>query len=174
MSEKDPKIRTLPAEGWREVLGGVLQEAMARHGRALLCLTGKAGSGKTTLARELRRGGLPGFKPSQIAVIDDGVMTAPLFGFINRRVRFPGTKCDDLSPFEPYLKGKKLVVYVAISPENRISRCHAVVRARCDDEERRRRLVSSRSNGEVRYENSMRKSDDITLPADVYFDLQTG
>jgi broad-specificity NMP kinase len=142
-------------------------------GRALLCLTGQTGAGKTTLGREIRRRGLPGFRPTEIAVIDDGVMTAPLFGFINRRVRLPCRERDDLSPFEPYLRGKKLVVYVAIRPEERISRCDVLLRLRCDDKARRERLVSSREDGAARYEKSLRKTDAVTLEADHCFDLRS-
>ena len=142
-------------------------------GRALLCLTGQTGAGKTTLGREIRRRGLPGFKPAEIAVIDDGVMTAPVFGLINRRVRRPCNGRDDLSPFEPYLREKKLVVYVAIRPEERISRCDVLLRLRCDDKERRERLVSSRENGAIRYEKSLRKTDAVELEADLYFDLRS-
>lgn len=174
MNKQNPQTQTLPADGWRPILGEVLLETVAKEGRALLCLAGKTGCGKTTIAREIRKTGLPGLRPPQIAVIDDGVMTAPLFGLLNRRIRFPADGRDELAPFEPYLKSKKLVVYVAIRPQDRISRCHVLVRAYCNDEERRRRLVSSRTNGAARYENSMDKTDDIMLPADFYFELQTG
>jgi len=100
-------------------------------------------------------------------------MTAPLFGFINRRVRLPSRERDDLSAFQPYLRGKKLVVYVAIKPEERLSRCDVLLRLRCDDKERRERLVSSRDNGAVRYEKSLGKTDAVTLEADHYFDLRS-
>ena len=125
------------------------------------------------MGRELRRKGLPGFKPSEIAVIDDGVMTAPLFGLINRRIRFPCTGRDDLRPFEPYLRSKQVVVYVAIRPEDRVTRCDVLVRLRCSDDERRQRLVASRTNGAERYENSIRKTDEIGLRAEVFFELKT-
>lgn len=166
-------ISELRASDWEKVIGDILRKMCAEQDRVLLCLTGKTGSGKTTLARTLRRQGLPGFKPRELAVIDDGVMTAPVFGFINRRVRFPCVGQDDLSPFAPYLRRKKVVVYVAINPEERIAKCDVVVRLRCKDEERQQRLVSSRSNGGERYLNSMRKTDDIAVQAARYFDLRT-
>jgi hypothetical protein len=165
--------RELAVSVWSETVAKVLQEKSAMKGRALLCLTGQTGAGKTTLGREIRRRGLPGFRPTEIAVIDDGVMTAPLFGFINRRVRLPCRERDDLSPFEPYLRGKKLVVYVAIRPEERISRCDVLLRLRCDDKARRERLVSSREDGAARYEKSLRKTDAVTLEADHCFDLRS-
>jgi hypothetical protein len=165
--------RELAVSDWSETVAKILQEKSAMKGRALLCLTGQTGAGKTTLGREIRRRGLPGFKPAEIAVIDDGVMTAPVFGLINRRVRRPCNGRDDLSPFEPYLREKKLVVYVAIRPEERISRCDVLLRLRCDDKERRERLVSSRENGAVRYEKSLRKPDAVELEADLCFDLRS-
>lgn len=167
-------ISELRSSDWVEVVGEILRKKCTTTDRVLLCLTGKSGSGKSTIAREFRKKGLPGFKPSEIAVIDDGVMTAPLFGFINRRVRIASKRQDDLAPFEPYLRRKRLVVYIAIKPEERITRCDVLVRLRCNDEERHRRLVASRSNGAVRYENSLRKPDDILVRADVSFDLATG
>ena len=165
--------KELPASGWTEIVAEILRDKSTQKGRALLCLTGKTGAGKTTLGREIRRLGLPGFKSSEIAVIDDGVMTAPLFGLINRRIRLPCKDRDDLSAFEPYLRGKKLVVYVAIRPEERISRCDVLLRLRCDDEERRERLVGSRQDGAIRYERSLAKTDNVSLEADYYFDLRS-
>lgn len=106
-------------------------------------------------------------------MIDDGVMSAPVFGLINRRVRRPCNGRDDLSPFEPYLRGKRLVVYVAIRPEERISRCDVLLRLRCDDKERRERLVGSRQDGAIRYERSLAKTDTVALEADYYFDLRS-
>lgn len=165
--------RELAVSDWTETVAKILQEKSARKGRALLCLTGQTGAGKTTLGREIRRRGLPGFKPAEIAVIDDGVMSAPVFGLINRRVRRPCNGRDDLSSFEPYLRGKRLVVYVAIRPEERLSRCDVLLRLRCDDKERRERLVSSRENGAVRYEKSLLKTDAVALEADFCFDLRS-
>lgn len=173
MSGENTNVRQLPTRSWQTVLAEVLLETLEKKERALLCLTGKAGSGKTTLARMLRKEGLPGLPPSQVSVIDDGVMTAPLFGFINRRVRLPCDSRDDLSVFEPYLRGKRLVVYVAIRPEERISRCDVLLRLRCDDEERRERLVGSRQDGAIRYERSLAKTDSVALEADYYFDLRS-
>jgi len=173
MNPNRTKTRELPREQWREILARHLQETCEARGRTLLCLTGKAGSGKTTLARDLRRKGIPGFKPSEIAVIDDGVMTAPLFGLLNRRIRFPCKGRDDLAPFAPYLRGKKVVVYVAIQPEERLTACDILVRLRCAEDERRERLVSSRANGPERYEKSRQKPDDINLSAAAYFDLRS-
>ena len=173
MNLDQTKAHELPRDRWREILAQHLRETCVAQGRTLLCLTGKAGSGKTTLARDLRRQGIPGFKPSEIGVIDDGVMTAPLFGLLNRRIRIPGKGRDDLAPFAPYLRGKKVVVYVAIQPEERLTACDILVRLRCAEDERRERLVSSRANGPERYEKSRQKSDDIKLRAAKYFDLRS-
>jgi len=163
----------LAVSDWPGTVAKILREKSSIKGRALLCLTGQTGAGKTTLGREIRRRGLTGFKPAEIAVIDDGVMSAPIFGLINRRVRRPCKGRDELAPFESYLRGKRLVVYVAIRPEERISRCDVLLRLRCDDNKRRERLVSSRDDGAVRYEKSLRKTDAVTLEADHCFDLRS-
>ena len=173
MTADGQAFRELPKVGWQSRLAKVFSEQMKSTGRVLLCVTGKTGAGKTTFARRIRKEGLPGIKRSEIAVIDDGVMTAPVFGFINHRVRFACAAPDDLAPFEPYLRGKKVVVYVAIRPEKRISRCDILLRLLCSDENRRQRLVASRDNGSVRYERSLQNEDSAVIPADYYFSLTT-
>ena len=173
MKTEHPHTTELSEGNWRSELAKALSERTVSSRRVLLCVTGKTGAGKTTFSRRLRKEGIPGFKRSEIAVIDDGVMSAPLFGLINRRIRFSCEAPDDLAPFEPYLRGKKVVVYVAIHPEKRISRCDVLLRLRCNDEERRQRLVSSRDNGEVRYGKSLDKSDEISVPAGACFELRT-
>ena len=155
-------------------MAAAIREKTASSNRVLLCVTGKTGAGKTTFARQLRKEGIPGFKKSEIAVIDDGVMTAPLFGLINRRVRFPCETQDNLAPFEPYLRGKKVAVYVAIRPEKRISRCDILLRLLCSETKRKERLIASRANGATRYERSLEIEGPAELPADVYFSITTG
>ena len=64
----------------------------------LIALTGLHCSGKSTLGKELRRKGFGNFKPYQIAVIDDGVMSVNLF-FIRPRVKIKSDQRDELRPF---------------------------------------------------------------------------
>ena len=64
----------------------------------LIALTGLHGSGKSTLSKELRRKGFGDFKPHQVAVIDDGVMSINLF-FVRPRVKIKTDKKDELRPF---------------------------------------------------------------------------
>ncbi|MFZ9931807.1 MAG: hypothetical protein ACO3G9_01225 [Chthoniobacterales bacterium] len=163
----------LSGHNWSDALAGAISERAAISKRVLLCVTGKTGVGKTTFARQLRKKGIPGFKRSEITVIDDGVMTAPRFGVINRRIRFRCESRDELAPFEPYLRGKKVVIYVAIQPEKRISRCDILLRLLCSDNTRKARLVAHRTNGIVRYEKSLHSRESADIPADRYFSLTT-
>jgi len=59
----------------------------------LIALTGLHGSDKSTLGKELRRKGFGDFKPYQITVIDDGVMSINLF-FIRPRVKIKSDQRD--------------------------------------------------------------------------------
>ena len=66
--------------------------------RALVAIAGLCGSGKSTLGKEVRCKGFGSFKPSQIAVIDDDVMSINLF-FMRPRVKIKSDQKDELRPF---------------------------------------------------------------------------
>ena len=59
--------------------------------RVIIVITGLCGSGKSTLGKEIRRKGFGYFKPHQIAVIDDDVMSINLF-FMRPRVKIKSAK----------------------------------------------------------------------------------
>ncbi len=62
-----------------EALNSACKEILKAKKLVLIALTGLHGSGKSTLGKELRRKGFGDFKPYQIAVIDDRVMSVNLF-----------------------------------------------------------------------------------------------
>jgi hypothetical protein len=81
-----------------EALNSACKEILKVKKRVLIALTGLHGSGKSTLSKELRRKGFGDFKPYQIAVIDDGVMS------INRpRVKIKSDQRDELRPFFKFI-----------------------------------------------------------------------
>ena len=81
-----------------EALNSACKEILKEKKRVLIALTGLHGSGKSTLGKELRRKGFGDFRPYQIAVIDDGVMSVNLF-FIRPRVKIKSDQRDELRPF---------------------------------------------------------------------------
>ncbi len=167
-------VMELTSDTWRPELGRVCQEVWAARGRVVLCVTGRAGSGKSTLGRALRKQGLPGFSPRRVAVIDDGVLSVPVLGVFNRRVRHRSKERDELAPFTPHLRGKHLIVYVASHPEIRLSRCDAVLLLRCADDTRRTRLLEREANGEHRFRVSLERPEDVVIAATHRFEMVTG
>ncbi|WP_107697475.1 hypothetical protein [Campylobacter concisus] len=67
-----------------EALNEACKKILKDKKRALIALTGLHGSDKSTLCKELRRKGFVDFKPHQIAVIDDGVMSINLFFYTDK------------------------------------------------------------------------------------------
>jgi hypothetical protein len=158
---------------WPKTLASACQAAIKAKGRGVLCLIGRPGSGKTTLGKDIRKKGLPGIPPSRIAVIDDGVLSVPLLGIFNRRIKHRSNERDELAPFQPHLRGKLLLVYVSSRPERRLSACDIVVLVRCDEDERLRRLKERNEDGERRFQKSAAEPDIIAIPADRCFEFHS-
>ena len=106
----------------------------------LIALTGLHGSGKSTLGKELRRKGFGDFKPYQIAVIDDGVMSGNLF-FIRPRVKIKSDQRDELRPFFKFIMPfVKVVIYASANPLSRISKCDILCILNINEEDRIARI----------------------------------
>ncbi len=105
----------------------------------MVCLAGAPGAGKTTLGREIRKKGLPGYASRAVALIDDGVMSVPFLCLFTRRFEAKGAFRDNLAPFSRWTSGKSVVVYVAIRPWERLDSCDVLLRVHCSDEARARR-----------------------------------
>ena len=119
-----------------EALNSACKEILKLKKRVLIALTGLHGSGKSTLGKELRRKGFGDFKPYQIAVIDDGVMSINLF-FIRRRVKIKCDQRDELRPFFKFIMPfVKVVIYASANPLARISKCDILCILSMDEEER--------------------------------------
>ena len=121
--------------------------------RATVVITGLCGSGKSTLGKELRRKGFGNFKPYQIAVIDDGVMSINLF-FVRPRVKIMNDQKDELRPFfkflPPYIK---LVFYVSATPFARLSKADILCILNIDEKEREKRLRKRNQDDEEKLLN---------------------
>ena len=119
-----------------EALNSACKEILKVKKRVLIALTGLHGSGKSTLGKELRRKGFGDFKPYQIAVIDDGVMSINLF-FIRPRVKIKCDQRDELRPFFKFIMPfVKVVIYASANPLARISKCDILCILSMDEEER--------------------------------------
>ncbi len=137
MSGPPPPL--LDPSRWRWDVAEACRAAGRKSGPVVLCLAGAPGSGKTTLGREIRKKGLPGYPSRAVALIDDGVMSVPFLGFFTRRFEAKGATRDNLAPFSRWTAGKSVVVYVAIRPWERLDACDVLLRVRCSDTERAQR-----------------------------------
>jgi hypothetical protein len=170
-SSSPPEPIVLSSQGWQEPLAALCQQLIAERGQVLLCITGKTGAGKSTLGRHVRKRGLPGIPPRDIAVIDDGVLAVKFLGLFNRRIKHRSLERDNLDPFRPFVRNKKLLVYVNGRPHLRLERCDVVLRLRIADELRQQRLIRRDTDGAERFQRSLGISDDLTIAADHCFDL---
>ena len=119
-----------------EALNSACKEILKVKKRVLIALTGLHGSGKSTLGKELRRKGFGDFKPYQIAVIDDGVMSVNLF-FIHPRVKIKCDQRDELRPFFKFIMPfVKVVIYASANPLSRISKCDILCILSMNEEDR--------------------------------------
>ena len=123
-----------------EALNSACKEILKAKKQVLITLTGLHGSGKSTLGKELRRKGFGDFKPYQIAVIDDGVMSINLF-FIRPRVKIKSDQRDELRPFFKFIMPfVKVVIYASANPLSRISKCDILCILNINEEDRIARI----------------------------------
>jgi hypothetical protein len=168
------KTVQLTEDNWQHELAAACRKVQLGRGRVVLCITGRAGSGKSSLGKTIRKKGLPGIPPSRIAVVDDGVLSVPLLGIFNRRIRHKSSERDELAPFEPHLRSKSLLVYIASQPEKRLSRCDLLLNLRCSDDERLRRLRERNTDGDKRFMKTAQLPEISPIEAQSVFDLVTG
>lgn len=142
-----------------EALNSACKEILKEKKRVLIALTGLRGSGKSTLGKEIRRKGFGYFKPHQIAVIDDDVMSINLF-FIRPRVKIKSAKQDDLRPFFKFLPPYvKLVFYVSATPFARISKADILCILNIDEKEREKRLKKRNQDNEEKLLNFIKQKE---------------
>lgn len=128
-----------------EALNSACKEILKAKKQVLITLTGLHGSGKSTLGKELRRKGFGDFKPYQIAVIDDGVMSINLF-FIRPRVKIKSDQRDELRPFFKFIMPfVKVVIYASANPLSRISKCDILCILNINEEDRIARIYKRNS-----------------------------
>jgi len=161
----------LSPESWLQALAARCTNLLVDREKLVLCISGKAGSGKSTIGRILRKKGLPGIQPADLLVIDDGMAHLKWLGIIPRRIKHRSQTRDYLAPFAPLFVGRRLLVYVNTTPERRIDRCDLLLRLRCAEDERQARLIARDPDGEARFISTHTKPDTPQIIADYYFDL---
>jgi broad-specificity NMP kinase len=115
-----------------------------------MCIAGNSGCGKSYVGKALRKGGMGRIRPTEILVIDDGVASIPLLGIFRRRVKFRTEEKDFLRPFEPYFRGKKLIVFLDCQPAKRVDECDILIEVSCPEDLRRQRLRQRNADADKR------------------------
>ena len=90
-----------------EALNEACKEILKDKKRDLIALTGLHGSGKSTLAKQIRKNGFKNFKPYQIAVIDDDVMSLNLF-IARPKIKIKSDHQDELKPFFKFIRSRNI------------------------------------------------------------------
>lgn len=168
---EDISWQPLTHSDWSETLAKACLELLHKQKTVILCLTGKPGSGKSTIGRTIRKQGFPGIPAKKILVIDDGTIHLKMLGLFPRRIKLRVKHKDYLVPFLPYLKNKSILVYVNATPEKRLERCDLLVRLKCPDELRRDRLIARDHDGAHRYQRTHDHSDEPQIHAETYFEF---
>jgi hypothetical protein len=167
-------FQLLDPKDWRNTLSATCKEMLSRKRRIVVCVTGRTGTGKTTLGRSLRKEGLPGIPARHIAVLDDGTLSHMVLGIWHRRIRRPSQTRDELAPFEPYLKRKRVLVYINGNPGVRLSACDIRLHLSCPEDLRHQRLLNRNTDGEQRYQRSVENGDPPDIPAQLAYSLSVG
>lgn len=168
-----PDFIELSPSDWQTSIAAACTKLLSQQDRVVLCITGRTGTGKSTLGRKLRKQGLPGIPARNIAVLDDGVMSHMVLGIWHRRIRIPSQSRDELAPFAPYLKNKRVLVYVSSNPGGRLSACDIHLQLFCPEDLRHQRLLGRNADGEQRYQRSIQNADPHGIPARLAFTLST-
>ncbi len=129
-------------------LNDICVDLLKNKDRLIICIAGKAGTGKSTLGKYIRKNGFGNFNKHSISVIDDSVMSIDLFYILNKRVKIKTTVEDELMPFIKLLpKRKKLIFCVAIKPSNKVTFTDVLIHLELKDENERLDRLRSRDKG---------------------------
>lgn len=112
------------------------------EGKIKIAICGACGSGKSTLGGKIRKKGFGDFKPYQIAVIDDNVMSLNLF--IARpklKIPPPPQKMDNCKPFLKFLPFYVKLVFCIGASTNRLDFADILILTQVSQEARLKRLT---------------------------------
>ena len=86
-----------------ENLNQICLETLQEKSRMVVAISGLCGSGKSTLGKFIRKQGFGDFKPYQIAVIDDNVMSLNLF-LVRPKIRYNAHPPPSISSNKNFLQ----------------------------------------------------------------------
>lgn len=146
-------------------LNQICLQTLKEKPRMIVSIAGPCGSGKSTLGKFIRKKGFGNFKPYQIAVIDDNVMSLNLF-IVRPKIRntppHNSTK-DNLKPFfkflPPYIK---IIFYICANP-TRIDFADVVITIDID-ENRRYKQLKQREKDPKLINSLMQSKLNINIP----------
>jgi len=119
-------------------LNDICENLLKTKKKLIICITGKSGTGKSTLGKHIRKNGFATFSKYSISVIDDSVMSLDLFYIFNKRVKIKTIAEDELIPFIKLLpKRKKLIFCIASKPSKKIKFADVLIHLELKDEEER-------------------------------------
>ena len=169
MTKKEPISFKETDYPFLEDLSQKIEDILKTKSRVIVVVTGKSGCGKSTFGKFVRKKGFKQFSARNIAVIDDGVMTKDfLYGLIRYKVKIPSDKQDDLAPFLKLLpKRKRIVFYINIFPNKRVTYCDILIMLTCDETVRALRL-KKRVSHEEKFQSMLKKEPKIGSMKFVY------
>ena len=147
-----------------KILNDACKEILKDKKQVLIVLTGLHASGKSTIAKQIRKNGLENFKPYEIVVIDDNVMSLNLF-FARPKIKINADHQDELRPFLKFIMPfVKIVIYASTHPLSRISRCDILCVLKADEKDRLERIYkrNSRKNRETTQKQIDKKELELT------------
>ncbi len=150
-----------------ENLNQICLETLQEKSRMVVAISGLCGSGKSTLGKFIRKQGFGDFKPYQIAVIDDNVMSLNLF-LVRPKIRYnappPPNISDNLKPFKKFLPPYVKIIFYVSANLQRIEFADALIILRIRDEIRLQRLQKRENNNQERIQSLMGNTLNIDIP----------
>lgn len=147
-------------------LNGICLETLKEKPRMVVAISGLCGSGKSTLGKSIRKQGFGDFKPYQIAVIDDNVMSLNLF-LARPKIRYnapPPKQKDNLKPFMKFLPPYVRIVFYISANLQRIDFTDVLIILRINDETRLKQLQKRENGNRERITALMSGSLNVEIP----------
>ncbi|ARQ98311.1 hypothetical protein CLAN_1603 [Campylobacter lanienae NCTC 13004] len=129
-------------------LNQICQEILKSKSCLIIAITGLSGSGKSTLGKFIRKEGFGDFKPYQIAVIDDNVMSLNLF-LIRPKIRHtppPSNPVDNLKPFFKFLPSYIKLIFYINANATRVNFADILITLKIDETQRINQLNQRESD----------------------------
>lgn len=134
----------------------IIQEELKNKNRLILAFVGKPGSGKSTIAKNIRKNGIAGINKHKIAVIDDNVMSVDLI-FARPKYKNKSSEMDNYEPFFKFIPPWVKIIII-VNP-NRLEFADILVKIKINEETRRQRLESRESKNPEKLEKFLQAKE---------------